>query len=166
MGPSRRSRGVIADPDHGGWARGERVPAIAVAARTEVGDRGPRSAKCSTFPERALVVTQHKASIYRGGARIAGRDEAAFPEGVVSPHSIWRAHQGAAIYLNIRKTHPRGMWPGFERRERTCGSLCAHRRARGRMKVRHLEKTGFRIARQAAMAAPTSSLAFTFLSRR
>ncbi len=55
--------------------------------------------------ERPLIVTGHRASIYRCG-RCRGVTKAGFPEGVVSPTQYGERIKAAAIYLNVQQLIP------------------------------------------------------------
>ena len=57
------------------------------------------------IPERALVVTEHQATIYRC-RHCRGETKAAFPEGVVSPTQYGERIKAAAIYLNVQQLIP------------------------------------------------------------
>ena len=56
--------------------------------------------------ERALVVTEHQALLYRC-ENCQCETKAAFPGGVVSPVQYGERVNGAAIYLNIQQLTPR-----------------------------------------------------------
>ena len=57
------------------------------------------------FPERPLLVTEHRATIYRC-PHCRGVTKAAFPEGVVSPTQYGERIKAAAIYLNVQQLIP------------------------------------------------------------
>jgi transposase len=133
------------------------------------------------LPERPLVVTEHQASIYRC-AHCRGETKATFRVGVVSPTQYGERIRAAAIYLNIQQLIPE---------DRTAqplsdlfgaplicpASIVAWVRKKGedlrqvyarigervaKVKVRHLDETGFRIAGKLQWLHTTPSLAFTF----
>src|SRR5271167_1827093 len=57
------------------------------------------------IPERPLVVTEHRATIYRC-TLCRGVTKAAFPEGIVSPTQYGERIRAAAIYLNVQQLIP------------------------------------------------------------
>jgi transposase len=131
--------------------------------------------------ERPLIVTEHRASIYRCGhcRRVT---KAAFPEGVVSPTQYGERIKAAAIYLNVQQLIPE------DRAAETLADLFAapllcpasltawvRQKARdlervhagigarlAQAKVRHLDETGLRVAGKLHWLHTTSSEAFTF----
>ncbi len=133
------------------------------------------------LPERALLVTEHQASIYHC-AQCRGVTKAEFPEGVVSPTQYGERIKAAAIYLNIHQLIPEDRvaqalndlfgaplicpasvvaWVG-----KKAGELGEVYKAIGERvaeaKVRCLDETGYRIAGKLHWLHTTSSLAFTF----
>src|SRR5260370_30526170 len=170
----------VADPDH--------VVGHEASACCHCGSPlEPRSAigveKRQVFdlPERALVVTQHQASVYRC-AHCRGQTKAAFPEGVVSPTQYGERIKAAAIYLNIQQLIPEdrtapALSDLFGAPLICPASIVAWVRKKGEdlrqvyarigervaeVKVRHLDETGVRIARKLQWLHTTSSLAFPF----
>jgi transposase len=131
--------------------------------------------------ERPLMVTEHRATIYRC-ARCRGETKAAFPDGVVSPVQYGERVKAAAIYLNIQQLIPEDRtaqalsdlfgaplicpasivaWVGKKAQElRQVYAFIGARVAEA--KVRHLDETGFRIAGSLQWLHTTSSLTFTF----
>ena len=148
---------------------------------------GPKSAtgveKRQVFdlPERALVVTEHQASIYRC-ENCRGETRAGFPDGVVPPVQYGERVKAAAVYLNIQQLIPEDRtaqalsdlfgaplicpasvvaWVGKKAQE--LQRVHQHIRARvAEAKVRHLDETGFRIAGKLQWLHTASSLSFTF----
>jgi transposase len=148
---------------------------------------GPQSAigidKRQVFDlaERPLMVTEHRATIYRC-ARCRGETKAAFPDGVVSPAQYGERVKAAAIYLNVQQLIPEDRaaqalsdlfgaplicpasivaWVGKKAQElRQVYAFIGARVAEA--KVRHLDETGFRIAGSLQWLHTTSSLTFTF----
>ena len=55
--------------------------------------------------ERPLIVTEHRASIYRC-ARCRGVTRAPFPDGVIGPAQYGGRIKAAAIYLNVHQLLP------------------------------------------------------------
>ena len=133
------------------------------------------------LPERALLVTEHQASIYHC-AQCRGVTKAEFPDGVVSPTQYGERIKAAAIYLNIHQLIPEDRvaqalndlfgaplicpasvvaWVG-----KKAGELGEVYKAIGERvaeaKVRCLDETGYRIAGKLHWLHTTSSLAFTF----
>ena len=131
--------------------------------------------------ERPLVVTEHRAAIYRcAGCR--GETKAVFPDGVVSLTQYGERLRAAAIYLNVQQLLPEDRaaqaltdlfgaplicpasivaWVGKKAQElRQVYEFIGVRMAGA--KVRHLDETGFRIAGKLQWLHTTSSLAFTF----
>jgi transposase len=133
------------------------------------------------LPERPLVVTEHQASIYRC-AHCRGETKAAFPVGVVSPTQYGERIRAAAIYLNIQQLIPedrtaQALSDLFGAPLICPASIVAWVRKKGedlrpvyarigervaKVKVRHLDETGFRIAGKLQWLHTTSSPAFTF----
>ena len=67
--------------------------------------RGVETRQVFDLVERPLIVTEHRATIYRC-ARCRGATRAAFPEGVVSPAQYGERIKAAAIYLNVQQLIP------------------------------------------------------------
>jgi len=130
------------------------------AARTEVAI-GVEKRQVFDLPERALVVTQHQASIYRC-AHCRGETKAAFPEGVVSPTQYGERIKAAAIYLNIQQLIPEdrtaralsdlfgaplicppASWPGSKEGRGPAAVYARIGERVAEVKVRHLDETGF-----------------------
>ena len=131
--------------------------------------------------ERPLMVTEHRASIYRC-QHCRGETKAAFPDGVVSPAQYGERVKAAAIYLNIPQLIPEDRtaqalsdlfgapricpasivaWVG--KKAHALGRVYQRIGERvAEAKVRHLDETGFRIAGKLQWLHTTSSLAFTF----
>ncbi len=131
--------------------------------------------------ERALVVTEHQALLYRC-ENCQYETKAAFPGGVVSPVQYGERVKAAAIYLNIQQLIPEDRtaqalsdlfgaplicpasivaWVGKKAQDlRRVYERIGERVAEA--KVRHLDETGFRIAGKLQWLHTTSSLAFTF----
>ena len=147
----------------------------------------PRSAKgiekrqVFDLVERPLVVTEHRASIYRC-ENCRGETKAAFPDGVVSAAQYGERIKAAAVYLNIQQLIPEDRtaqalsdlfgaplicpasivaWVGKKAQELRQVYAFIGERVAG-AKVRHLDETGFRIAGKLQWLHTTSSLAFTF----
>lgn len=148
---------------------------------------GPQSAigvdKRQVFDlaERPLMVTEHRATIYRC-ARCRGETKAAFPDGVISPVQYGERVKAAAIYLNVQQLIPEDRaaqalsdlfgapricpasivaWVG--KKAQALRQVYAFIGARvAEAKVRHLDETGFRIAGSLQWLHTTSSLTFTF----
>jgi len=131
--------------------------------------------------ERPLIVTEHRASIYRcGGCR--GVTKAAFPKGVVSSTQYGERIKAAAIYLNVQQLIPEdraaeALSDLFGAPLLCPASLTAWVRQKARdlervhagigarlaeAKVRHLDETGLRVAGKLHWLHTTSSEAFTF----
>ena len=137
------------------------------------------------LPERLLLVTEHQASTYRC-ANCRGVTKAAFPEGVVSPAQYGERFKAAAVYMNVQQLIPedRTAQTMSASIRRASGLFGERRRLGGREggratpvyarigervageKVRHLDETGYRIGGKLQWLHTTSSLCFTFLSRR
>lgn len=131
--------------------------------------------------ERPLIVTEHRASIYRCG-RCRGVTKAAFPEGVVSSTQYGERIKAAAIYLNVQQLIPEdraaeALSDLFGAPFLCPASLTAWVRQKARdlervhagigarlaeAKVRHLDETGLRVAGKLHWLHTTSSEAFTF----
>ena len=131
--------------------------------------------------ERPLMVTEHRATIYRC-ARCRGETKAAFPDGVISAVQYGERVKAAAIYLNVQQLIPEDRaaqalsdlfgaplicpasivaWVGKKAQElRQVYAFIGARVAEA--KVRHLDETGFRIAGSLQWLHTTSSLTFTF----
>jgi transposase len=133
------------------------------------------------LPKRPLVVTQHQASIYCC-THCRGETKAAFPQGVVSPTQYGERIKAAAIYLNIQQLIPEDRtaqalsdlfgaplvcpasivgWVRKKDEDLRQVYACIGERV-AKVKVRHLDETGFRIAGKLQWLHTTSSLAFTF----
>ncbi len=67
--------------------------------------RGVEARQVFDLIERPLIVTEHRASIYRCG-RCREVTKAAFPEGVVSSTQYGERIKAAAIYLNVQQLIP------------------------------------------------------------
>jgi transposase len=67
--------------------------------------RGVETRQVFDLIERPLIVTEHRASIYRCG-RCRRETKAAFPQGVVSPTQYGERIKAAAIYLNVQQLIP------------------------------------------------------------
>lgn len=67
--------------------------------------RGVEARQVFDLIERPLIVTEHRASIYRCG-RCRAVTKAAFPEGVVSSTQYGERIKAAAIYLNVQQLIP------------------------------------------------------------
>jgi len=131
--------------------------------------------------ERLLIVTEHRASIYRC-ARCRRLTKAMFPAGVTGPAQYGERIKAAAIYLNVQQLLPEdraaqtlgdlfgapGLCPAslmawVGRRARDLERVYAGIGARvAREKVRHLDETGLRVAGKLHWLHTTSSEAFTF----
>ena len=131
--------------------------------------------------ERPLIVTEHRASIYRC-ACCGGRTKAEFPEGVTSPTQYGERIKAAAVYLNVQQLIPEDRaaqalgdlfgahppcpasvtaWVG----EKAAELEQVHAEIGARVaqeKVRHLDETGLRVAGKLHWLHTTSSQAFTF----
>ena len=133
------------------------------------------------LPERPLLVTEHRASVYCC-AHCRGETKAAFPEGVVSPAQYGERFKAAAIYLNVQQLIPEDRtaqalsdlfgaplicaaslvsWVGKKDQELQPVYQCIGERV-AEAQVRHLDETGFRIAGRLQWLHTTSSLAYTF----
>jgi len=64
-----------------------------------------RYSRVFDIPERALPVTEHRATIYRCG-HCRGVTKAAFPEGMTSPAQYGERFKTAAIHLNVQQRIP------------------------------------------------------------
>jgi transposase len=133
------------------------------------------------IPERALLVTEHQATIYRC-RHCRGETKAAFPDGVVSATQYGDRLRAAAIYLNVQQLIPEDRvaqalsdlfgaaaicpasivaWVGRKARQlRPVYEAIGQRVAEAA--VRHLDETGYRIAGKLHWLHTTSSLLFTF----
>ena len=129
--------------------------------------------------EWPLVVTEHRASIYRCG-RCRRVTKAAFPEGVVSPTQYGARIKAAAIYLNVQQLIPEdraaealsdlfgapllcpaSLTAWVRQKARDLELLHAGIGARlAEAKVRHLDETGLRVAGKLHWLHTTSSEAF------
>jgi transposase len=133
------------------------------------------------LPERALVVTEHRASVHRC-AHCRRVTKAAFPEGVVSPAQYGERFKAAAIYLNVQQLIPEDRtaqalsdlfgaplvcpasvvgWVGKKAEELTPVYERIGERVAAE-KVRHLDETGYRIGGKLQWLHTTSSVCFTF----
>ena len=137
------------------------------------------------IPERALLVTEHQATIYRC-RDCRAETKAAFPEGVVSATQYGERLRAAAIYLNVQQLIPEDRvaqalsdlfgappicpasivaWVGRKARQLR-PVYEAHRPARGRGRGSPSRRNGLSDRRQAALAAHDVEPAFHLLSRR
>lgn len=143
--------------------------------------RGVEARQVFDLIERPLIVTEHRASIYRC-ARCRGVTRAAFPAGVVGPTQYGERIKAAAIYLNVRQLIPEDRaaealsdlfgaprlcpaslmaWVG--RRAQDLERVHARIGARvAEAKVRHLDETGLRVAGKLHWLHTTSSQTLTF----
>jgi len=142
--------------------------------------RGVEARQVFDVVERPLIVTEHRASIYRCG-RCRGVTQAWFPDDVVGPVQYGGRIKAAAIYLNVQQliaedraaqalgdlfgAHPPcparlTAWVGekaqeLERVHAGIGARVAQE------KVGHLDETGLRVAGKLRWLHPTSSATFT-----
>ncbi len=143
--------------------------------------RGVEARQVFDLIERPLIVTEHRASIYRC-RRCRGVTKAAFPEGVVSPTQYGGRIKAAAIYLNVQQLIPEdraaeALSDLFGAPLLCPASLTAWVRQKARdlervhagigarlaqAKVRHLDETGLRVAGKLNWLHTTSNEAFTF----
>jgi transposase len=143
--------------------------------------RGVEARQVFDLIERPLIVTEHRASIYRC-SRCRAVTKAAFPEGVVSPTQYGERIKAAAIYLNVQQLIPEdraaeALADLFGAPLLCPASLTAWVRQKARdlervhagigarlaeAKVRHLDETGLRVAGALNWLHTTSSAAFTF----
>ena len=143
--------------------------------------RGVEARQVFDLIERPLIVTEHRASIYRCG-RCRSVTKAAFPEGVVSSTQYGERIKAAAIYLNVQQLIPEdraaealsdlfgapllcpaSLTAWVRQKARDLERVHAGIGARlARAKVRHLDETGLRVAGKLHWLHTTSSEAFTF----
>ena len=143
--------------------------------------RGVETRQVFDLIERPLIVTEHRATIYRCG-RCRGVTKAAFPEGVVSSTQYGERIKAAAIYLKVQQLIPEdraaeALSDLFGAPLLCPASLTAWVRQKARdlervhagigarlaqAKVRHLDETGLRVAGKLHWLHTTSSEAFTF----
>ncbi len=131
--------------------------------------------------ERPLIVTEHRALIYRC-ARCRGVTRARFPDGVIGPAQYGGRIKAAAIYLNVHQLLPEDRaaqalgdlfgaprlcpasltaWVG--RRALDLERVYARIGARlAEAKVRHLDETGLRVVGKLHWLHTTSSQTLTF----
>jgi transposase len=133
------------------------------------------------LPERPLLVTEHRASVYRC-EQCRGVTKGTFPPGVVSATQYGERVKAAAIYLNVQQLLPEDRtaqalsdllsapsicpasvtnWVGKKDEElkqvyESIGERVA------REKVRHLDETGYRVNKKLHWLHTTSSLSYTF----
>jgi transposase len=170
----------VADPDH--IVRHEANACCHCCSRlTPKSAIGIEKRQVFDLPERPLVITEHRALIYRC-AHCRVETKAAFPEGVVSPTQYGERIRAAAVYLNVQQLIPedrtaQALSDLFGAPLICPASIVAWVRKKGedlqqvyarigervaKVKVRHLDETGFRIAGKLQWLHTTSSLAFTF----
>jgi transposase len=133
------------------------------------------------LPVRPLLVTEHRASVYRCD-ECRRETKAAFPAGVVSAAQYGERFKAAAIYLNIQQLIPEDRTAQAMADLFGAPTLCAasvvgwvgkkdqelqgvYERIGERVaeaKVRHLDETGYRVAGKLQWLHTTSSLAYTF----
>jgi len=133
------------------------------------------------LPERLLLVTEHRATVYRC-EQCRGETKGTFPAGVASATQYGERIKAAAIYLNIQQLVPEDRtaqalsdlfgapslcpasvvaWVG--RKDEALKPVYESIGERvAEAKVRHLDETGYRVAGKLQWLHTTSSLCYTF----